>query len=165
LQGLLIFGLRIIDMSLSTLRLMMMTRGYKLLTATFGFFGSAVFVIAIRPVIQDLDDWRKLIGYAAGFSTGMLLGLYLEERLGMGFTLFRIVSSRRGVELAARLRTAGYAVTEIAAWGKDGNVALLHCIVQRRRLEELIALVNLVDPEAFIAAQDVRSLQRGYQPD
>jgi len=48
LQGFLIFGLRIIDMSLSTLRIDDDARGYKDAHATFGFLGSAVFVIAIR---------------------------------------------------------------------------------------------------------------------
>jgi uncharacterized protein YebE (UPF0316 family) len=104
LQGLLIFALRIIDMSLSTMRFMMIARGYKLLAGIFGFFGAIVFIVAIRPVIQNLDDWGNLIGYAAGFSTGMVIGLILEERLAMGFTFFRIVSSRRGCEVAERLQ-------------------------------------------------------------
>jgi len=162
LQALLIFALRIIDMSLSTMRFMMMARSYKLLAGIFGFFGSIVFIVAIRPVIQNLDDWGNLIGYAAGFSTGMVLGLILEERLAMGFTFFRIVSSRRGCEVAEKLRMAGFAVTEIPAWGKDGSVALLHCYVQRKRFDELVRLVNDADAEAFIAAEQVRSVRRGY---
>jgi hypothetical protein len=56
LQALLIFALRIIDMSLSTMRFMMIARGYKLLAGIFGFFGAIVF-ISQSARYQNLDDW------------------------------------------------------------------------------------------------------------
>jgi uncharacterized protein YebE (UPF0316 family) len=162
LDGLLIFSLRVVDTSLQTMRVMMMARGYKLFTALLGFAGSLVYIKAISPVIQNMHSWTNLLGYAAGFATGMVVGLIVEDRLAMGFALLRIISSRRGVELAETLRAAGYAVTEISAWGKDGNVSVLYCFISRKRVEELIELVHSTDEEAFVSAENVRSVRRGY---
>jgi uncharacterized protein YebE (UPF0316 family) len=161
-QGLAIFGLRLLDTTFFTIRLMLTARGQKLLAGILGFFGALIYVIAISPVIKNMSDWGSLIGYSAGFSTGMLIGLYLEERLAVGFTLFRIVSPSRGAEVAQNLRSVGFAVTEIPAWGLQGNVSLLHCFVRRKRMDELVAHVVSVDDEAFISIEEVRSVTHGF---
>jgi uncharacterized protein YebE (UPF0316 family) len=162
MQGLIIFGLRVVEMTLQTLRFMLMGRGYMLLTALFGFAGSILYLVAVSPVIQTMNSWTNLLGYAAGFATGGFIGQLLEERMAMGFTILRVISSRRGVELTERLREVRFAVTEVSAWGKDGCVSLLYCFVPRKRIDELVDLIHEIDADAFISARDVRQVQRGY---
>ncbi len=162
MQGLIIFGLRILDTSFFTIRLMLTARGRKMLAGILGFMGSLIYVTAIKPVIKDMTDWGTLVGYSAGFATGMLLGLIIEERMAVGYALFRIISTNRGAEIAQNLRSVGFAVTEIPAWGLNGNVTLLHCFVRRKRAEELIELAASVDSEAFISIENVRSVKHGY---
>jgi uncharacterized protein YebE (UPF0316 family) len=157
-----LFSLRLIDISLYTVRIMMVVRGRKRLAWLFAFCQSFVYVIGIRAVLSDLGNWGKIIGYAAGFATGIVVGMWIESRLAIGYTHLRLVSARRGVELAERLRGAGYAVTEVAAFGKDGMVTLLYCSVQRRKAAEVEHIAQEVDPEAFITAEAVRSVQRGF---
>jgi uncharacterized protein YebE (UPF0316 family) len=137
-------------------------RGKKSVVWVLGFFQAAIFVVAISIVISDLDSVLKVIGYAAGFATGNVVGIMIEEKLAVGHTQIRIVSSRLGSAIADRLREDGYAVTEVAARGKDGMVALLSCSVRRRRVANVRELVNQVDPTAFITAEDVRPVRRGF---
>jgi uncharacterized protein YebE (UPF0316 family) len=158
----LIFILRVGDMSLDTLRVLFVMRGKKSVVWVLGFFQAAIFVVAISIVISDLDSVLKVIGYAAGFATGNVVGIMIEEKLAVGHTQIRIVSSRLGSAIADRLREDGYAVTEVAARGKDGMVALLSCSVRRRRVANVRELVNQVDPTAFITAEDVRPVRRGF---
>ena len=56
----------------------------------------------------------------------------------------------------------GYAVTEIAARGKDGMVTMLNCLVLRKNVDKARQLVNEIDPEAFITIEDVRPVRRGF---
>jgi len=161
-QGLVIFGLRILDTTFFTIRMMLTARGQKLLAGILGFIGALIYVIAISPVIKNMSDWGSLIGYSVGFSTGMLIGLILEERMAVGYALYRIISTNRGTELANKLRSAGFAVTEIPAWGLQGSVSLLHCFVRRKRMDEMIEHVVSVDDKAFISIEDVRSVKRGF---
>jgi uncharacterized protein YebE (UPF0316 family) len=159
--GVFIFSLRIIDVSLYTLRLVMVVRGRKALAGIFAFCQSVVFVSAIRSVFTDLNNIGKVIGYAAGFATGLVVGMLIEERLAIGFTHLRIFSSGLGAEITEYLRMQGYAVTEVAARGQDGTVDLLNCSVLRKEARKVEAIVSTADPEAFIIAEDVRPVQRG----
>lgn len=157
-----IFSLRVADMSLDTLRVLFVMRGRKGLAWILGFFQSMIFVVAIGSVLRDLNNPLNIIGYAAGFATGNVLGILIEERLAIGHVLLNIISSRRGTAVAERLRDAGFAVTEIAAQGKDGMVTMLSCSVLRKRVEEVRRTVNEVDDTAFITADDIRPVRRGH---
>jgi uncharacterized protein YebE (UPF0316 family) len=157
-----IFFLRVVDVSLYTIRLMMVVRGRKVLAWTFAFFQSFIFVTALQMVLSDLGDWAKFLGYAAGFATGILTGMWLESRMAVGYTHLRVISPRRGAELAERLREAGFAVTEISGMGRDGVVNLLSCNVLRKQAGQLESLVQQIDPEAFMTAEDVRKVDGGF---
>ncbi|MFM8319954.1 MAG: DUF2179 domain-containing protein [Chloroflexota bacterium] len=159
-----LFFLRILDMSMFTLRFMMTMRGRRLLTWVFGFAGSLAYVMGVRSVLSDLSDPARLLGYAAGYASGMLVGMAIEERLAVGYTQIKAISPGRGAALCDRLRAAGYAVTETPARGRDGAVDCLMCSVPRKKSAELETLILEIDPQAFVTAQDVRPLQHGYWP-
>lgn len=164
LDFLYIFCLRLLDTSLSTLRFMMTLRGRRWQTWVFAFGGAIAYVVGVRSVLADMSEWTKLLGYAAGFACGMSLGMWLEERIAMGYTRLQIISRGRGAAIIEHLRQAGFAVTEIPARGKDGTVSLLQCSVPRRHVDEFQRLVFEQDSDAFVTAQDVRPLQHGYWP-
>lgn len=158
----LIFILRVCDMTLDTLRVLMVMRGKRLAAWVMGFFQAAIFVVAITRVLQNLDNPLNVIGYAGGFATGIVIGMWVEERLAVGYTHLSIFSSRLGAAISERLRTEGFAVTEIPARGKDGMVTLLNCGVRRKHVERARNIINEIDPDAFITAEDVRPVRRGF---
>ena len=158
----LIFALCVTDMTLDTLRVLFVMRGRKPIAWILGFFQASVFVIAITFVLRDLTNLLNIIGYAAGFATGVVVGMTIEERLAIGHLHMRIISSRRGSRIAERLREEGYAVTEVPARGKDGTVTMLNCSVLRKNVGRVHVIVNEIDPEAFITSEDIRPVRRGF---
>ena len=162
LGGLLIFGLRITDMSLDTMRMLFVMRGRKAIVWALGFCQSAVFVIAITKVLSDLSNPLTVLGYAAGFATGNVIGILVEERLAVGHIQLQIVSRKHGAALAKALRDGGYGVTEISARGKDGTVRLLSASVHRKDLARAKQIVHDTDQEAFMTSEDVRPIRRGF---
>lgn len=157
-----IFALRVVDITLYTIRLMMVMRGRKALALVFGFFQALVYVIAMREVFSDLGNWGKIIGYATGFATGLVVGMAVENRLAVGYSQINIISPTRGAELVEHLRQAGFAVTEVAAKGKEGMVSVLNCIIRRKESDRLADLVIEKDPQAFITVKQVRSVMHGF---
>jgi uncharacterized protein YebE (UPF0316 family) len=157
-----IFALRVSDMTLDTLRVLVVMRGRKGIAWVLGFFQASIFVIAITSVLSNLDNPLNILAYAAGFATGNVVGMLIEERLAIGHIQLSIISPRRGAALAERLREEGYAITEISARGKDGVVTLLSCSVLRKNVSKVQQLVNEVDDSAFITAEDVRPVRRGF---
>ena len=56
LGTLLIFALRVLGVALSTIRVLLMTRGMKQASAVLGFFEVLVYAVAIGKVVQDLTN-------------------------------------------------------------------------------------------------------------
>ena len=100
LNVLFIFILRVLGISLSTVRILLMTRGRKLLSAALGFFEVLVYAVAIGKVVQDLNNIPNLISYCLGFSAGTLLGMLLEERIAIGFATIRVISPGQSQQVA-----------------------------------------------------------------
>jgi uncharacterized protein YebE (UPF0316 family) len=159
---LLIFTLRVVDMTLDTLRVLFVIRGRRPLAWMSGFLQSALWVVAITSVLSNLDNLWNIVGYAGGFASGNVLGMVLEERLAIGHGHIRIISSRRGNAIAEAIRRAGYAATELSGRGKDGTVAVINCSVRRRDVERVRREISKVDPNAFVTVEEVRPLHRGF---
>ena len=162
LYALLIFFLRVGDMTLDTIRVLSVVRGKKAIVWVLGFFQSLIFVIAISSVLTKLDNILNVIGYATGFATGNLVGMLIEQRLAIGHILVTIISSNRGALIAEKMRASGYAVTEIAGRGRNGTVFELHASVLRKDVPNVETIVLEADPQAFITAEDVRPVRRGF---
>jgi len=162
LFALLIFFLRVGDMSLDTIRVLFMVRGKKLLVWVLGFFQALIFVVAISSVLTQLNNVLNIIGYATGFATGNIVGMMIENKLAIGHVLVNIISSNRGSFIAERLRASGYAVTEIAGRGMNGTVFELHASVLRKDVSQVETIVLESDPQAFVTAEDVRPVRRGF---
>jgi uncharacterized protein YebE (UPF0316 family) len=149
----LIFILRVSDMTLDTLRVLFVMRGKKRIAWILGFFQSAIFVLAIGKVLTQVNNPLNILGYAAGFATG---------NVAIGHININVISPHRGSAIVTHLRQSGYAVTELSGRGKDGMVSLINCSVLRKQVETVRQLVNEIDSDAFITAEDVRPLRHGF---
>jgi uncharacterized protein YebE (UPF0316 family) len=161
LNVLFIFILRVLGVSLSTVRILLMTRGRKLLSAAFGFFQTLVYAVAIGKVVQDLNNIPNLMSYGLGFSVGTLVGMWLEERIAIGFATIRVISPGRN-QVAEAIRRAGYGATEGMAYGKEGIVGTVKTVVRRRDVEAVCEMIYQRAPDAFITIEDTQKVQRGY---
>jgi len=158
---LLIFAARVTDVSLSTMRTLLLVRGKRLLAASIGFFEVSVYIIALKFLFDRLDNPLSLLVYSLGFATGNLVGSYLEERMGMGYTTVQVITMVSPQELCARLRREGYGVTVWEGLGREGAHHVLNITVARRALGPLLRRVESWDPCAFVIVQDTRSTRGG----
>jgi len=159
---LLIFLLRVLNLSMDTVRILFVIQGRKVIVWILGFIQSIVFVLAIGSVLSQLDNIWFLLAYAGGYSTGTSIGMWIEERLALGYLQVTIISPSLGALIADHLRKEGFAVTEIPARGRDGMVSILHCSVMRRDLDLLESISMEADPKAFITTENVRPLRAGF---
>lgn len=93
---LLIFLARICDVTIGTLRIVMVAKGQKFWAPVMGFFEVLIWIVTMTKVVQNLDNWLCYIGYAGGFATGNLVGLLLEEKLAMGIVKIQIDHHQEG---------------------------------------------------------------------
>jgi len=161
----LIFLARVTDVSMSTVRTILVFRSYRFLAAAIGFVEVLVWLLAVTQVMRHLDHWYLALAYAAGFSTGNVVGIWLERKLAVGSELVRAISEDLGVRLADSLRRNGYPVTEIQGVGDKGQVVEV-CLVteRRRRVPRLLEVIHGIDPAAVVTISDVRRHDHRAQP-
>jgi uncharacterized protein YebE (UPF0316 family) len=159
---LLIFGLRIVDVSMATMRMLLIMRNQKLLVPLIGFFEVLIWIVAVGSAIKNLDSVWHVLGYAGGFATGSLVGLALEEKLAVGLASIQMISQHGGVELAEALRARGFGVTEFSGQGREGRVEVVQTVVLRRQIREVMEEVDRWDPDAFVSVEEPRTIRRGW---
>ncbi len=159
---LVIFVLRVIGVTLATVRVLIMMRGKKLVSASIGFFEVLVYALAIGPVVNNLSNVWNLVGYSLGFAVGTLVGMWLEERLALGYASVRIVSKYKGHAVASAIRDAGYGATIEWGQGRTGAVGLVVATVRRKEVDAVCNLADRIDPTAFVTVEETRTIRRGY---
>ena len=162
LAGLIVFLLRLTDMSLDTIRLLFVMRGRKLLAGLIGAVQAAVFILAVSAVLSGPLNFWTVLGYALGFGCGVIVGMFAEGWMAVGHAMLRVYSPAAGRAIAQALRDSGHAVTEIEARGREGGFTVVNCVVARRQVPSVRAIIDQVDPNAFITIDEARPLQHGY---
>jgi len=157
-----IFILRVVDMTLNTLRFLLAIRGRKFWGWILGFTQAIIFVTALSEVFANMESGLSLLGYASGYATGTLLGISIEEKLAIGFIHLRIISPTRGMAIAEKLREEGYGATEVPGRGRDGTVSVIEASVRRREVDKVEQIIKDIDDSAMVTAEELRPLRRGY---
>jgi uncharacterized protein YebE (UPF0316 family) len=160
LLPLLIFCLRICDVSLDTMRIIFMTRGLKRIAPVIGFFEILIWIVAITRIMQNLDNWVTYVAYAAGFATGNYVGMLLDEKLAIGHEMIRVITKIERPDLADTLRRTGFGVTVVKAGGMQGTVEILYIIVNRKNLKTAIDVIERMAPTAFFTIENIHFVNR-----
>ncbi len=158
LMAALVFLARVGDVSLGTLRTIMIFRGKRAVAAGIGFVEVLVWLCAVAAVLPHLDQWYLVLAYASGFATGNAVGMWIEGRLAIGHVLVRTISSNPDVDLAASLRAADFSVVRVPGRVDEAeeNAEVLFLVERRRRMRDLVSLIDATDPHAVTTVSDVK---------
>ena len=162
--ALFIFALRVFNYAISTFRLVMISRGQKLVAATMAFIEALIFIMVMATVITDIDDLPRLFAYCMGAAVGSYVGMWLESRLITSYSTVTVIASDKGEAIAEHLRNSGYGVTLTIGQGRDGDVSVVRSTINNREMRRFIHNVESVNEDAFIEIEQSRTLQRGWVP-
>lgn len=160
--ALVIFALRVIGISVSTVRVLAMMRGRKLFAFVAGFVEVLAYVIAIAEVVNNLENIWNLLGYCLGFSVGTVVGMMLDDRTANGFANVRIISRYKTQSIVEKIHEAGFGATVGWGHGRGGTVGMIVAVVRRKEVDLICSLAEAVDSSAFITIEDTRAVRRGY---
>ncbi len=162
----LIFFVKIAEVSMGTLRHLLVNRGYRRPGAFLSFFEVVLWVFVASRVINGIADAPlKGIVYSLAYAVGVYVGSKLESRLAFGDIMVQTITLRnRAPEITNALRERGFGVTSLKAEGKDSDRSVLLALVTRRRRDEVIQCVLDIDPRAMISTSSATHLYGGYVP-
>jgi len=155
-----IFFARILDVSIGTLRIMFVSKGFRGKASILGFVEVLLWIIIVAQIFQNLDNWMNYIAYAAGFAAGNFIGMFIEEKMKMGVQMFRIIVGSGKEMLIEKLKEADFRVTSVDGEGKYGSVKIIFTVAKRKRWNELVQLVAEYAPNAFYSVEDVKHVSQ-----
>lgn len=156
-----IFFARIADVSLSTVRMLLLVRGKRVPAAILGFFEVSIYIVALGRVMASLSNPWSLLAYALGYATGNFVGATIEERMALGYLTVQVITRDLNPELAGLLRAKGFGVTVIYGEGRDGPRQILYISLKRKLLQQLMETLEVQEPNAFTTVMDTRLTQGG----
>lgn len=161
---LLIFGARVCDVSLGTIRVIFISKGVRYLAPLIGFFEVIIWLLAISQVMANLTNIASYIAYGGGFAMGTLVGMLIEEKISLGTVIIRVITTRDATSLIDDLRSRNYGVTVIDGEGSTGRVQILFMVVKRQDIPEIAGVIRDYQPGAFYSIEDVKSAREGIFP-
>ncbi|MDI6884899.1 MAG: DUF2179 domain-containing protein [archaeon] len=164
LLPLFIFIARVLDVSLGTIRVIFISKGFKYLAPVVGFFEIVVWLLAIAQIFQHFTNIVYYVAYAGGFAIGTFVGIYLDNKLLIGTEIIRIITRKRASKLVEVLKSEGYGVTSTDAEGIEGQVKIIYVILDRHDLPNIIEIIKRYNAHAFYTVEDVRFVSERIFP-
>ena len=158
-----IFLVRILDVSLGTIRTMFIVKGNKLVASLVGFVEVLVWFSIVKEALNTSESSIFIaISYSLGFATGTYIGGMLSNALIDGNVTVQVFTTN--LELEKILRENKYAVTTIECKGYNEEVAkhLLYININKKKERELRKKINTIDNNAFIVVNETKYVQNGY---
>ena len=154
-----IFGARILDVSLGTLRMMITVKGKNLYASLVGFFEVFVWFIIVREALNtDETSIWVAISYALGFATGTYIGGILSKKFISGNLSVQIITNKAYPDMVNVLRSEGYGVTVIDVEGKN----TLFIEINNKSFNHLQKIVKQIDHNAFIVVNETKYVMNGF---
>lgn len=159
---LLIVGINIAYVSLFTLRLILVIKGFRLAASLLSMVEVFIYLMGLTIVLDNLDDPLNLIAYCIGWGVGVYFGSVIEEKLALGYVLFEVVIDEIDFTVPQQIREAGYGVTSWLADGRDGKRIVMKVLTKRKKESELYRLITFLQPKAFIISYEPNHFQGGF---
>lgn len=160
-----IFCAKIVEVSISTIRLVYINKGERIKGAALGFVEIMIWLIVVSSVLNNIaEDPIKIFVYAIAFALGNYVGVTIESKIAVGLSSIQVVvSEETGEVLAEILRDKSYGVTIIDGRGRENSKkSLLFIQLKRKKIPEAVKTIKQVAPDAYITVNDIKSMLGGY---
>lgn len=155
-----IFIAKIIENTLSTLRLIIVAKGKKIFGAILQFIIAFVWVITTGIVVNNIkDDPLKVVFFALGSLIGSYLGSFIEEKIALGQdTITVIIDNRYSNKIIKKLMEEQYLVSKINGQNQNKDVTILLIIIEKKQRQNVIKLIKEIDEKAIITIESIKNM-------
>lgn len=157
-----ILVINIVYVSFFTMRMILTMKGQKYLAAVVSMFEVIVYLLGLTLVLDNINEIQNIIAYAVGYGTGVIIGMKIEEKLALGYTTVRVISSNPDLKFTERLREKGYGVTSWYSYGMDGERLSMEILTPRKYQRKLYDTIKEIDSKAFIISYEPTDINGGF---
>ena len=140
-----IFFVRIIDVSLGTIRTIISVKGKSLIASLIGFVEITVWFLVVKEALNtDENSLWIVFSYASGFATGTYIGGLLSKKFIQSNLAVQVITTN--YNLIDILRNNGYAVSVLDIKGKkEEKKYMLYISITNKNYNELEKIIKSSD--------------------
>ena len=160
-----IFFVRIIDVTLGTIRTIITVKDKIFLASVIGFFEVLIWFLIAKEALDTAMDGTVIgIAYALGFATGTYVGGLISRYVIKGNLQVQIVTNKATQDWLDKLRNNGFAVSVMDINEKKGlpDKYMLFMEINKKDFDKLHKLVKEYDRNAFIVVNESLAVINGY---
>ncbi len=161
-----IFFGKMLEVTTSTLRIVLINRGIRSLGSLLAVIEITMWLIITSTVLTGFQsDPLKIAVYAVAFGLGNFLGSWLDEKLAFGLSSIQIVvpDLASAHSLSTTLREKGFGITTMDVHGIENESRyMLLMMIQRKRLHEALDLITNSCEKSVVTVTDVKVQKGGY---
>lgn len=158
-----IFFVRILDVSLGTMRTVMTVKGKSLIASLIGFVEVTIWFLVVKEAINtDSNAFWIVLSYSGGYAIGTYIGGKLADKLISGTVGVQAILSNQNDEVIKIIREHGYAVSVMDVKGQDNQKYMLYIEINKKRLQHLQQLIKELDEKAFVVVNETKYVMNGY---
>jgi uncharacterized protein YebE (UPF0316 family) len=126
---------------------MLTMKGYRNLAPLISMVEITIYVVGLSLVLNRLDNIWNIIAYALGYGVGVRVGIWVEDKLALGYIMATVILPNTDSPLPQILRNNGFGVTQSRAEGLEGERLVLDILTPRNQERRLYALVITYEPK------------------
>jgi uncharacterized protein YebE (UPF0316 family) len=161
----LIFFGKILEVTVSTVRMVLINRGERVKGTILAFFDILLWLVITGTVLQGFqEDPLRMLVFALAFSVGNYMGSWLEDKLAFGLSSIQVIvpESEESKKLASTLRDGGFGVTVVKGTGRSGERDVLMLFLKRKQIAQAKTIIDENYEGAVIVVNDSRAIRGGY---
>lgn len=159
-----IFFARIVDVSISTFRTLLMVKKKSFITPILAFCEVFIWFMAARKALNtDIKSILIPICYSLGYASGTYIGGFLSRRFIKNVNSIEVTTKKNNKKLINGLRKKGFAVSVISlknAYNEPKDLLLVD--VKSKNTTEVVKFIKNFDNNAFIVVKDTKVVHNGY---
>lgn len=159
-----IFLARLVDVSLGTIRTVIVVKGKNLVGSLLGFIEVTVWFLVVEQALTNAsDNIFVVIAYSLGFAVGTYLGGLLSKKLIKSKLEVQVVTSVDIKRMSKEIKKNGYAISifKLESLDRDKKY-MLFMEVDSNRFNYLKSIIKQFDPKAFIVVNETLYVQNGF---
>jgi len=152
----LIFTFKVIENTLSTLRIIVVSNGKKIIGAILQGIVSIVWVISTSLVVINIQkDPLKILAFTSGALIGSYIGSIIEEKLALGTNIITTIINKNLTEkIIYALKKQKHEAIILNGKNIYEQKNILLIIVKRKQNQNIIKLIKNIDESAKIIIEN-----------
>jgi len=160
-----IFLARIVDVSLGTIRTVLVVKGSRLTPALVAFFEVLIWFLVAREALNtDVNSWLIPIFYSLGYAAGTYLGGFISNNFVDGLIGVQIITKEKlSTKMIKEIRKEGFGLSAVDLKNTNDKEEkdMLFVQLSKKRLKALTKIIRKNDPDAFVIINETKYVQNG----